>query len=71
MLAEQHSQGSPLSKVVEYNFGTTNGIEQNGLLLHEKGFPDILSGGLGSEVISSLQQVGIAQQMTSGFLPHF
>ena len=33
MLAEQHSQGSPLSKVVENNFGTRNGIEQNGLML--------------------------------------
>ncbi len=30
------------------------------LLLHEKGFPAILSGGLGSEVISSLQRVAIA-----------
>ena len=32
MLAEQHSQGSPLSKVVENNFGTRNGIEQNDVM---------------------------------------
>jgi len=35
MLAEQHSQGSPLSKVVENNFGTRNGIEQYGQLCNE------------------------------------
>lgn len=50
MLAEQHCQGSLLSKVVENNFGTTNGIEQNGHLCNyttERHF--VKWGGLGKD----------------------